>query len=57
MGVDHWTPVMSKCVCESNKWCLDGKRGGAGKEIETSLPNAQFHNPRYEIGREAEVLR
>ena len=30
---------------------------GAGKELEASLPNAQFHNPRYEIGHEAEVLR
>ena len=48
---------MSKYMHESNNRRLDEKRGGAGKEMETSLPNAQFHNPRYEIGHEAEVLR
>ena len=48
---------MSKYMRESNNWHLDGKKGGAGKEMETPLPNAQFHNPRYETGHEAEVLR
>ena len=33
------------------------RKRGAGEEMETSLPNAQFHNPCYEIGHEAEVLR
>ena len=43
-------------MCQSNNWRLDGEKG-VGKDQEASLPNAQFHNPCYEIGHKAEVLR